>query len=236
MPDEIKIYNEIKRTLEGKIYFAFHVFIYVIVNIVLFIINRCVTPQFHWWMWISICWGLALYFHFIAVFIFNPLNKKRWRKYLRRKGKEKSFIDFFYHLHIYIGVNIFLIVINRLTSDISWSIYPLLFWGLGLVIHFSLIKYLPRKKLLELGARMKTNELLEAKIYLLIHLIVFLFFNLLIFILNFIIMRGEWWFIYPLIGWGLGVFFHGVWIFLNKSHRIKRFKQNQGIKLLRYYE
>ena len=235
MVDEVIIYSQIKRTIEEKIYFFYHVFIYIVVNLVLFILNRHIFPHIEFQVWILISWGLALYFHFIEAFIFNPLNKRRWRKYLRKKRHEKSFIDFFYHLHIYIGINVFLLLVNNLTTSIPWSIYPFFFWGLGLIIHFILIKYLPRKKLLELRKTMKDNGPFEARAYFITHLFIFSFFNLIIFVINFIVDRGEWWFIYSLIGWGLGIFFHGIWIFLNKSHRIKRYKQKKGLELMKYY-
>lgn len=235
MAEELIIYSQIKRTLEGKIYFYYHTFIYLMVNLVLYLLKHHIVTPFRWHIWVILGWGLTLYFHFIAALIFNPLNRKRWRQYLRKHGHEKSYIDFFYHLHIYIGVNTFLLLANKLTTPLPWSIYPFFFWGLGLIIHLTLIKYLPRKKLLELGQRMKNSELFEAKIYFYIHLFVFLFFNLLIFIINLVVDHTEKWFLYPLIGWGLGLFFHAVWIFLNKSHRIKRYKQKKGVELLKYY-
>ncbi len=203
---------------------------------ILFAFNRYVFIDTRWAVWVLICWGLALYLHFIKAVIFNPLNERRWRKYLIKRGREKSFIDFFYHLHIYIGINVFLLLANKLTTSTPWSIYPFFFWGLGLFIHLALIRYLPRKKLLELRNSMKNNELFEARVYLAIHIFIFLFFNLLMFIVNFIVARGEWWFIFPLAGWGLGIFFHIVWIFLNKSHRIKKYKQKKGLELMKYYE
>jgi hypothetical protein len=235
MAEDLVIYSQIKKTLEGKIYFFYHAFIYLTINLVLYILNHHILAPFRWHIWVLLSWGLALYFHFIAALIFNPLNRKRWRRYLRSRGHEKSYIDFFYHLHIYIGVNGFLLLANKLTTSIPWSIYPFFFWGLGLIIHFALIRHLPRQRLWNLTQNMKNSELFEAKIYLLIHLFVFLFFNLLIFTINLVINARERWFLYPIIGWGLGLFFHAVWIFLNKSHRIKRYKQKRGIELMKYY-
>lgn len=235
MAEELIIYSQIKRTLEGKIYFYYHTFIYLIVNLTLYLLKHRIFTPFRWHIWVILGWGLALYFHFIAALIFNPLNRRRWRQYLRSRGHEKSYIDFLYHLHIYIGVNTFLLLANKLTTPIPWSIYPFFFWGLGLIIHLALIKYLPRKKILELGQRMKNSELFEAKIYLFIHLFVFLFFNLLIFIINMVVDRTAKWFLFPLIGWGLGLLFQAAWIFINKSHRIKKFKQDKGLELMKYY-
>ncbi len=44
---------------------------------------------------------------------------------------------FFAHLRVYIIVNIILIVVNLFTSpSYWWSVWPLLFWGIGLFFHY----------------------------------------------------------------------------------------------------
>lgn len=44
--------------------------------------------------------------------------------------------DFYIHLGIYALVNVFLIVLNLLTSpDVFWAIWPILGWGIGLGAH-----------------------------------------------------------------------------------------------------
>ena len=46
------------------------------------------------------------------------------------------------------------------------------------------------------------------------HLIVYVVVNIGLFLLNFITSRGEWWFYWPLMGWGIGVLFHGMGVFV----------------------
>lgn len=46
--------------------------------------------------------------------------------------------DFFMHLYVFITVNVFLAAINLLTyheDKEMWALFPLLGWGIGLVIH-----------------------------------------------------------------------------------------------------
>jgi len=44
--------------------------------------------------------------------------------------------DFYMHLATYVAVNLFLVILNLVTSpDSIWFIYPLLGWGIGLAIH-----------------------------------------------------------------------------------------------------
>jgi len=52
----------------------------------------------------------------------------------RRKQKVNEFLG---HLTSYVAVNIFLVTLDLLQgAQLSWSIYPLLGWGIGLALHF----------------------------------------------------------------------------------------------------
>ncbi|CAB3288586.1 Histidine kinase [Methanocaldococcus lauensis] len=64
-----------------------------------------------------------------------PLDvyKKVYREIIKEKKKRKFLI----HLIIYIIVNAMFIVDNLLyTPKEIWFIYPLIFWGIGLLIHY----------------------------------------------------------------------------------------------------
>jgi len=43
-----------------------------------------------------------------------------------------------------------------------------------------------------------------------IHLIVYILVNAMLFVINLISGADNWWFLYPLVGWGIGVIVHGV--------------------------
>ncbi|RLL45494.1 histidine kinase [Oceanobacillus piezotolerans] len=45
-----------------------------------------------------------------------------------------------------------------------------------------------------------------------IHLAVFILFNSMLFLINFLSYEesGHWWFLYPLLGWGIGLASHGI--------------------------
>ena len=45
------------------------------------------------------------------------------------------------------------------------------------------------------------------------NLISYIIFNIFFFILNMITSPSELWFYWPLLGWGIGVFFHGMKVF-----------------------
>ena len=59
----------------------------------------------------------------------------------------------------------------------------------------------------------KAEKIVEAKLGFFRHLIVYLGVNALLLIINLITSPQELWFQWPLIGWGIGLFFHGVGVF-----------------------
>jgi len=57
-------------------------------------------------------------------------------KYEDAKKRVNEIKEFYQHLLVYVLVNAFLFVVNKLTSPgHNWFIWPLLGWGLGLVLH-----------------------------------------------------------------------------------------------------
>ena len=62
-------------------------------------------------------------------------------------------------------------------------------------------------------------ERVEAKYGFYVHLLVYIAVNLLLAIINFVAYAGFIWFVYPLAGWGIGVFFHGFSVFVAAGGR-----------------
>jgi bacteriorhodopsin len=65
----------------------------------------------------------------------------------------------------------------------------------------------------------KAKKRVEAKIGFYIHLAVYVGVNILLIISNLLTSTQELWFRWPLIGWGIGIFFHalGVFAFTERS-------------------
>jgi len=51
------------------------------------------------------------------------------------------------------------------------------------------------------------------------HLTVYAVVNVLLFVINLVTSRGNWWFYWPLLGWGIGVVAHGLTVFLGSGGR-----------------
>jgi len=57
-------------------------------------------------------------------------------RYQEAKKRVEAIRGFYLHLVSYIVVNVALVIINLLTStEYLWFIWPLIGWGIGLVIH-----------------------------------------------------------------------------------------------------
>lgn len=67
-----------------------------------------------------------------------------------------------------------------------------------------------------------------------IHLVVYLSINLLLFFINLATFNGIWWVMWPVFGWGLGLFCHAVVSFLVPSIRsVRRRLYHQELDRLR---
>jgi hypothetical protein len=60
----------------------------------------------------------------------------------------------------------------------------------------------------------KAEKRVEAKIGFYTHLAVYIAINILLIIINLITSDAYLWFKWPLIGWGIGVFFHALGVFV----------------------
>ena len=66
-----EVYQKAKKKAEAKYYFYRHLIIYIAVNILLIIINLSLSPDYLWFRWPLMGWGLAVLLHALRVFIFS---------------------------------------------------------------------------------------------------------------------------------------------------------------------
>lgn len=69
--DNQEAYQRAKRRAEAKIGFYIHLAVYVGVNILLIIINLSTSPQYIWFKWPLLGWGIGLFFHGMSIFVFS---------------------------------------------------------------------------------------------------------------------------------------------------------------------
>jgi hypothetical protein len=64
------------------------------------------------------------------------------------------------------------------------------------------------------------RKIIEERVGFIVHFLIYLFVNGVLFIINYRFSRGHWWFFFPLLFWGVGVFSHFLSVFVF-SHSIK---------------
>ncbi len=74
-------------------------------------------------------------------------------------------------------------------------------------------------------AYQRAKKRVEAKMGFYIHLAVYIGVNILLIIINLITSPQYLWFLWPLFGWGIGVFFHGMSIFVFSGRKFKGIKE-----------
>lgn len=80
MDDEEKKYRKAKERVEEIKGFYIHFFIYIVVNIGLFLINILTGSDSLWFFYPLIGWGIGLVAHYIAVFGFFGMLDEGWEK------------------------------------------------------------------------------------------------------------------------------------------------------------
>lgn len=81
--DEQSKYQEAKQRVEEIKGFYFHLITYILINAVLIVINLLTSPEYLWFIWPLIGWGIGLVIH--AFSVFSCFLGKSWEE---RKIKE----------------------------------------------------------------------------------------------------------------------------------------------------
>ncbi|MBU0701890.1 2TM domain-containing protein [bacterium] len=72
----------------------------------------------------------------------------------------------------------------------------------------------------------------EKKFSFYIHLTIYLLVNSFLFFINLFTSTGEWWFYWPLFGWGIGLFFHYINTVFSLNEWLWRWKIKEVRKTL----
>ncbi len=137
------------------------------------------------------------------------------------------------HLIVYVMVNAMLIATNLIYSpDKIWFINSLLWWGIGLAMHFIYAFFLVERYVrndqmkAEYIARQRAKageislddykmayreiEIRNARKWFFIHLSIYVIVNSLLIFINLFYTPEILWFVYPLLGWGIGIVIHAL--------------------------
>jgi hypothetical protein len=117
-------------------------------------------------------------------------------------SQDHAIRGFLIHLGLFVGVVGTLAALNLYrTPDHIWFIWVLAGWGIGLAAHDLAL-------LLQRTGRREAIFTDERKRGFLIHLFVYLAVNVLLIVVNLLITPDHYWFLFPLVGWGLALAAH----------------------------
>ena len=81
-------YYKAKRRVEALKGFYIHLTVYIIINILLFIVNFFTTPGYWWFLFVTVFWGIGLFFHGLSTFRSRGMFSKEWEDW-----KIREYID-----------------------------------------------------------------------------------------------------------------------------------------------
>lgn len=81
-------YQKAKKQVEEIKGFYSHLSFYVIFNVIIIAVNLKYSPNYLWFLWTTLSWGIGLFFHAVKVFNWLPFFGKNWEE-----KKIQQFID-----------------------------------------------------------------------------------------------------------------------------------------------
>jgi len=85
-------YERAQKRVDAKIRFFIHLVVFVLVNIGLIVINLRNSPEYLWFIWPLVGWGIGLFFHGMGVFVFaekSAIRERMIEKEMNKDGREK---------------------------------------------------------------------------------------------------------------------------------------------------
>ena len=83
-------YQRATKRVEAKIGFYIHLVVYVGVNILLIIINLASSPEYLWFKWPLMGWGIGVLFHAMSIFVFSGSKLKGIKDRMIEKEMKKE--------------------------------------------------------------------------------------------------------------------------------------------------
>jgi hypothetical protein len=86
-------YERAKKRVEAKVGFYIHLAVYVGVNALLVIINLTSSPQYLWFKWPLLGWGIGMLFHGFSVFVLGAGKMARMKERMIEEEMRKGSRD-----------------------------------------------------------------------------------------------------------------------------------------------
>ncbi len=69
--DKLETYELAKKRVEAKLEFYIHFVVFIVVIAMLYYINITTSPQYLWFKWPLLGWGIGVFFHGITTFLIS---------------------------------------------------------------------------------------------------------------------------------------------------------------------
>ena len=86
-----EVLRKVKRNVNAKLIFFLHLASYVIINALIVIINLITSPQYFWFKWPLLGWGVGIFFHALIILVFY--GKSSLKERMIKKEMEKEIED-----------------------------------------------------------------------------------------------------------------------------------------------
>ena len=86
-------YQRAKKRVEAKFGFYIHLTVYIAVSFLLIIINLNTSPEYLWFRWPLIGWGIGVFFHALGVFVFpkkSAVTEMMIEKEMKKEALKKE--------------------------------------------------------------------------------------------------------------------------------------------------
>jgi hypothetical protein len=82
-----------EKIVEAKFGFYIHLLAYIVISIFLIFVNLSTSPQYFWFKWPLIGWGIGLFFHALGVFVLygrSAIKEKMIEKEMKKEALKKQ--------------------------------------------------------------------------------------------------------------------------------------------------
>jgi hypothetical protein len=83
-------YQKAKKKVEARLGFKSHLTVYLVVNAILIGVNFISSPDYLWFIWPLMGWGIAIFWHAMGVFVFNKKSEVTERMIQKEMDKQLS--------------------------------------------------------------------------------------------------------------------------------------------------
>ena len=86
--ENTEAYQKAKKKVEARLGSKAHLTVYLVVNAILVGVNLINSPEYLWFIWPLMGWGIAIFWHAMAVFVFDKKSDVMEKMILEEMDKQ----------------------------------------------------------------------------------------------------------------------------------------------------